>query len=92
MPLKMRLHISDVCNDSDNESINVESPPLSYQASKSPAEAYCKTDSTVCATVLPKDICAGLYMLVQLFCQYGKKNYSISLWGVSKRYGRRWGN
>ncbi|GFR33385.1 hypothetical protein TNCT_236111 [Trichonephila clavata] len=50
-----------------------ESPPTSYQASKPPAEACRKTDGTVCAAVEPKDICSGLYMLVQLLCKSGKK-------------------
>ncbi|GFQ81330.1 hypothetical protein TNCT_516341 [Trichonephila clavata] len=91
LPLKTRLHVSDVYNDSDsdpdNESINEESPPPSYQASKSPAEAYRKTDGTVSAAVLRKDICAGLYVLVQQLCKSGK-NYSLSLCGgVSERYG-----
>ncbi|GFR12721.1 hypothetical protein TNCT_369581 [Trichonephila clavata] len=92
MPLKTRLRVSDVYNDSDSDSddksINVESPPLSHQASKSPAEACRKTDGTVCATVLPEDICAGLSVLVQLLCKSGKKkSYSISLCGgVSERY------
>ncbi|GFQ82464.1 hypothetical protein TNCT_341341 [Trichonephila clavata] len=88
MPLKKRLRFSDVYNDSDNESINEESPPPSHQASKSPAEACCKTDGTVCAADLPKDICASFYVLVQLLCKSGKKNYSISLCGcVSEQYG-----
>ncbi|GFR29393.1 hypothetical protein TNCT_592641 [Trichonephila clavata] len=66
MPLKTRLRVSGVYNDSNsdsgNESINEESPPTSQQAS--PAEACRKTDGTVSAAVLPKDICAGLYVLV----------------------------
>ncbi|GFQ71307.1 hypothetical protein TNCT_671301 [Trichonephila clavata] len=92
MPLKTRLRVSDVYNDSDsdsdNESINEESPPPSHQASKSP-EVCRKTDSTVCATVLPKHICVSLYLLVQLFCKSGKKNYSISVCegAGSERYG-----
>ncbi|GFR22678.1 hypothetical protein TNCT_342661 [Trichonephila clavata] len=52
MPLKTRLRVSDVYRDSDNESVNEESPPTSHLASKS----YRKTDSTVCATVLSKDV------------------------------------
>ncbi|GFR16239.1 hypothetical protein TNCT_370181 [Trichonephila clavata] len=48
MPLKTRLHVSDVCNDSDsdsdNESINEESPPPSHQASELPTEACRKTN------------------------------------------------
>ncbi|GFQ97215.1 hypothetical protein TNCT_540391 [Trichonephila clavata] len=67
--------------DSDNKSINEESPPTSYQASKPAAEACHKTSGTVCAAVLSKDICAGLYVVVQLLCKSGKKNYSISLCG-----------
>ncbi|GFR05212.1 hypothetical protein TNCT_564441 [Trichonephila clavata] len=69
----MRLRVFDVYSNSDNESINEETPSPSYQASKSPAEACRKTDGTVCATVLPKDICAGLYMVVQLLCKSGTK-------------------
>ncbi|GFQ81167.1 hypothetical protein TNCT_293331 [Trichonephila clavata] len=66
-----------------NESINEESPPSSHQASKSPAEANRKIDGTVCASVLPKDICAGLYVLVQLFCKSGnnKKLLNIAMRG-----------
>ncbi|GFQ91090.1 hypothetical protein TNCT_542691 [Trichonephila clavata] len=78
MPLKTRLRVSDVYSDSDrdsdNESINVESPPTSHQASKSPAEVCRKTDGTVCVAVLPKDISAGFYVLVQLLCKSGKNN------------------
>ncbi|GFQ76709.1 hypothetical protein TNCT_365041 [Trichonephila clavata] len=85
MPLKTRLRVSDVYNDSDsdsdNEFINEESPPLSHQTSKSPAEECRKTDGTVCLKI----ICAGLYVLVQLLCKSGKKNYSISLWGRGVR-------
>ncbi|GFR01169.1 hypothetical protein TNCT_570371 [Trichonephila clavata] len=78
----MKLRFSDFCNDSDNESINEESPPLSHQASKSPAEACRKTDGTVCTAVLPEDICAGLYVLVQLLCKPGKKELlNIAMWG-----------
>ncbi|GFQ85053.1 hypothetical protein TNCT_217721 [Trichonephila clavata] len=47
MPIKKRLRVSDVYNysdsDSDNESMNEESPPKFHQASKSPAEACRKT-------------------------------------------------
>ncbi|GFQ77737.1 hypothetical protein TNCT_420221 [Trichonephila clavata] len=89
MQLKTRLRVSDIYNDSDsdsdNESIAEESPPQSHQVSKSPAEACRKTDSTVCVAVLPKDFCAVLYVLVQLLCKSGKRNYSISLYrGVSE--------
>ncbi|GFQ87197.1 hypothetical protein TNCT_483921 [Trichonephila clavata] len=55
MPLKTGLRVSDVYSDSENESINEESPPPSHQASKSPAEACRKNYGTVCAAVLPKD-------------------------------------
>ncbi|GFR11463.1 hypothetical protein TNCT_600631 [Trichonephila clavata] len=69
--------VSDVYNDSDsdsdNEYVKEESPPPSHQTSKSPAEACRKTDGTVCAAVLPKDICAGLYLLVQLLSKSGNK-------------------
>ncbi|GFQ89692.1 hypothetical protein TNCT_537631 [Trichonephila clavata] len=86
----LKQDVSDVYNDSDsdsdNESINEESPPPSHQTSKSPAEACRKTDGTVCAAILPKDICAGLYVVVQLLCKSGKKkDYSISLCGVCVR-------
>ncbi|GFR33038.1 hypothetical protein TNCT_688681 [Trichonephila clavata] len=77
MPLKTILHVSDVYNDShsdsDNESINEESPLPSHLASKSPADACRKTDGTVRATVLPKDICAGLYVIVKLLYKPGEK-------------------
>ncbi|GFR32471.1 hypothetical protein TNCT_243271 [Trichonephila clavata] len=71
IPLKTRLCISDVYSDSDNKSINEESPLMSHQASKSPAESHRKTDGTVFAAVLPKDIFTGLYVLVQLLCKSG---------------------
>ncbi|GFQ73567.1 hypothetical protein TNCT_662231 [Trichonephila clavata] len=45
----------------------------SHQASKSLAEACRNIYGTVCTAVLPKDICPGLYVLVQLLCQSGKK-------------------
>ncbi|GFQ96975.1 hypothetical protein TNCT_233071 [Trichonephila clavata] len=63
----------ELVKQSDNESVNEESPPPSHQASKSPAETCRKTDGTVCVAALPKDICAGLYVLVQLLCKSGKK-------------------
>ncbi|GFQ66828.1 hypothetical protein TNCT_738751 [Trichonephila clavata] len=53
--------------------INEESSPTSHQVSKSPVEACRKIDGTVCAAVLTKDICTGLYVLVQLLCKSGKK-------------------
>ncbi|GFS45255.1 hypothetical protein TNIN_215051 [Trichonephila inaurata madagascariensis] len=45
---------------------------VSHQASKSPAKACRKTDGIVGAAVLIKDICADLYVLVQLFFKFGK--------------------
>lgn len=77
LPLKKRLRVSDVYSDldtdSDNEFINDETPSTSLQASKLSPEA-CPENATVQATVLPKNICAGVYVLVQLHCKTGKKN------------------
>ncbi|GFR33066.1 hypothetical protein TNCT_669731 [Trichonephila clavata] len=78
---KCTLVLKSLIHDSDNESIKEESPPTSHQASKSPAEACRKTDGTVCATVLPKDTFAGLYVLVQLLCKSGKKKITQYRYG-----------
>lgn len=76
LPLKKRLRVSDVYSDSDtdsdNEFINDETPSTSFQGSKLSPEA-CPEIATVQAAVLPKDICAGLYVLVQLLCKTGKR-------------------
>ncbi|GFQ79164.1 hypothetical protein TNCT_569731 [Trichonephila clavata] len=95
MPLKTRLRASDVYNDSDsdsdNESINEETSPTSHKASKLLAEAYRKTDGTVCAAILPKDICAGLYVLIQLLCKFGKKLLNIAMWGCVREIWMKMG-
>lgn len=47
-----------------DESSNDESPTKALETSKQPSETCPETG--VIATVLPKDICAGSYVLVQL--------------------------
>lgn len=73
LPRKKKLRVSDVYSDldtdSDNEFINDKTPSTSLQALKLSPEACPET-----ATVLPKNICAGVYVLVQLLCKTGKKN------------------
>ncbi|GFQ90582.1 hypothetical protein TNCT_331781 [Trichonephila clavata] len=60
----LKQDVSYVYNDSDsnsdNKSINEESPPPSHQASKSPSETCCEINGTICAAVLPKDIRADV--------------------------------
>lgn len=77
LPLKKKLRFSDVYSDdtdSDNDFINDGIlPSTSSQASKLSPEA-CPETTTVQTTVLLKNICAGVYVLVQLLCKIGKKN------------------
>ncbi|KAJ2950915.1 hypothetical protein O0L34_g5284 [Tuta absoluta] len=56
----IKLRVSDVYSDSDSDEA---SPTTTFQTL--PAD-------TTCAVILPKDICAGLYVLVQLPCKSGK--------------------
>lgn len=77
LPLKKKLRVSDVYSDldtdSDNEFMNDDTPSTSHQASKL-SPKICPEIATDQVTVLPKSICAGVYVLLQLFCKTGKKN------------------
>lgn len=72
LPLKKKLRVSDVYSDSDNECLNDETPSTSLQASNLLPEA-CPENENDQAILLPKNICAGVYILVQLLSRTGKK-------------------